>query len=152
MISRAQVKCLISGRFLPDSKSDLDFLWSKTLFSVIVEKYVLKAHILPQMGNETINLLHRLVDTASDSSCWQENFSLFAGRVSPDYVCQLLSDCRRVQGPIWIIGFSRKHGWSVAGFHRNQSSAMPLQGKVVAKSGWPSKACAVVYANNEDLE
>ena len=52
MISGAQLKFLISGQFLPDYKSDLDFLWSKTFFSVIVEKYViLKAHILPQMGN-----------------------------------------------------------------------------------------------------
>ena len=70
MISGAQLKFLISGQFLPDYKSDLDFLKSKTFFSVIVEKYViLKAHILPQMGNETIYLLHRLVNTASDSSC-----------------------------------------------------------------------------------
>ena len=70
MISGAQLKFLISGQFLPDYKSDLDFVWSKTFFSVIVEKYViLKAHILPQMGNETIYLLHRLVNTASDSSC-----------------------------------------------------------------------------------
>lgn len=70
MISGAQLKFLISGQFLPDYKSDLDFLWSKTFFSVIVEKYViLKAHILPQMGNETIYLLHRLVNTASDSPC-----------------------------------------------------------------------------------
>ena len=70
MIIRARLKFLISGQFLPDSKSDLDFLWSKTFFSVIVEKYViLKAHILPQMGNETIYLLHRLVNTANDSPC-----------------------------------------------------------------------------------
>ena len=70
MISGAQLKFLISGQILPDPLSDFDFLWSKTIFSVIVEKYViLKAHILPQMSNETINLLHRLVNTASDSPC-----------------------------------------------------------------------------------
>ena len=32
MISGAQLKFLISGQFLPDYKSDLDFLKSKTFF------------------------------------------------------------------------------------------------------------------------
>ena len=49
MNTHAQLKFMIGGQFLPDSRSDLDFLWSKTFFfSVSVEKYViLKPHTLP---------------------------------------------------------------------------------------------------------
>ena len=32
MNTHAQLKFMIGGQFLPDSRSDLDFLWSKTFF------------------------------------------------------------------------------------------------------------------------